>query len=108
MSLNSVRSLLTVGLAFSLALPSTTLKAQDSDSSRMTPSISDLNLKVGESFLKARIRIIKHGWQPIRMHGSDSYEYSGTEKVLANRGFREVDTCSMDAGVLCTMYYSKA
>jgi hypothetical protein len=44
---------------------------------------------------------------PCLVHGSDNYEYSGTEKDLADRGFREVDTCSMDAGVLCTMYYSK-
>ena len=102
------RSLLIMGLAFSLALPATTVKAQGSDNSRMTPSINDLDLKTGESFLKARTRIIKHGWKPIRMHRSDNYEYSGTEKDLADRGFREVDSCSMDAGVLCTLYYSKA
>jgi hypothetical protein len=104
---NSFRSLLTAGLVFSISLLATSVKAQDSDNSRMTPSIGDLNLKVGEPFLKARTRIIKHGWKPIRMHESDHYEYSGTEKDLVDRGFREVDSCSIDAGVLCTMYYNK-
>ena len=104
---STVRSLLTVSLAFSIALPAIAIKAQTTDNSRMRSSISDLDLKVGEFFVKARTWIIKHGWKPIRMHGNDDYEYSGTEKYLAARGFHEVDSCSTDAGVLCTMYYSK-
>jgi hypothetical protein len=95
-------------LAFLIAVLATTVKAKDSDNSRVTPSISDLDLKVGESFVKARKRIIKQGWKPVWMHGSDNYEYSGTEKDLADRGFHEVDTCSIDAGVLCTMYLKPA
>jgi hypothetical protein len=65
-------------------------------------------LKAGEPFAKARARIIKLGWQPVRMHRNDRYEYSGTEKELAARGFIEVASCSVDAGSLCIFYYRKA
>jgi hypothetical protein len=64
-------------------------------------------LKVGESFLVTRPRIIRSGWHPTRMHVNDDYEYSGTERKLADRKFMEVDSCSMDAGALCILYYSK-
>jgi hypothetical protein len=67
-----------------------------------------LGLKPGAPFLQARARLIKAGWKPIRVHGNDTYEYSGTEKLLADRGFLEVDSCSTDAGSLCILYYSKA
>jgi hypothetical protein len=43
----------------------------------------------------------------MRMHGNEEYEYSGTEKVLVDRKFLEVDSCSTDAGSLCNLYYSK-
>jgi hypothetical protein len=42
------------------------------------------------------------------MHRNDNFEYSGTDRKLAERGFLEVDSCSTDAGSLCTLYYSKA
>jgi hypothetical protein len=78
-----------------------------SDNSRKTSGIEGLQLKAGESFLEARSRIIKFGWKPIRMH-NDNYEYDGAEKRLAERRFLEVDSCSIDAGANCILYYSKA
>jgi hypothetical protein len=82
--------------------------ASGSDSSRQTSGIDGLHLQAGESFLEARSRIIRFGWKPIRMHGNDNYEYDGAEKRLAERSFLEVDSCSIDAGANCILYYSKA
>lgn len=70
--------------------------------------VSSLRLKIGESFLGVRARLIRRGWTPIRMHSNDAYEYDGTEKRLAERGFLEVDSCSIDAGAHCILYYLKA
>jgi len=41
------------------------------------------------------------------MHADDRYEYSGTEKRLADRHILEVDSCSTDRGSLCIFYYAK-
>lgn len=68
---------------------------------------TNLDLKVGEPFLRVRTRIVKSGWKPNPVHGKDNYEYSGAEKRLAERGFLEVDTCSVDAGANCILYYTK-
>jgi hypothetical protein len=65
------------------------------------------SLKVGESFVVARSRIVRSGWHPTRMRKPGDYEYVGAEKELADRKFLEVDSCSMDAGALCILYYSK-
>ena len=69
---------------------------------------SVLQLKIGESFLAVRARIIRYGWKPVRMHSNDAYEYDGAEKRLAERGFLEVDSCSIDAAANCTLYYRNA
>lgn len=42
------------------------------------------------------------------MHKNDNYVYDGAEKRLAERGFLEVDSCSIDAGANCILYYKKA
>ena len=70
-------------------------------------SCSSLKITTGESFLAARARIIREGWTPIRVHNNDNYEYDGAEKRLIERGFLEVDSCSIDAGANCILYYSK-
>jgi hypothetical protein len=75
--------------------------------SKIPADADDLRMRVGESFLAVRARILRSGWQPIRMHINDDYEYFGAEKALANRKFLEVDSCSMDAGALCILYYEK-
>lgn len=79
-----------------------------SDSSATALSMQEVPLRTGEPFLRARSRVIKLGWKPIRIHQNDGYEYSGTEKELAEKKILEVDACSVDAGVLCSFYYSKA
>lgn len=80
----------------------------DSDSSAKARAMQEVPLRTGEPFLRARSRVIKLGWKPIQMHQNDGYEYSGTERELAEKKILEVDACSVDAGVLCSFYYSKA
>jgi len=74
---------------------------------KITLEAQNLSLKVGEPFLTARAKILRSGWRPMRMHSNDDYEYSGTDRILAERRFLEVDYCSTDAGSLCVLYYSK-
>jgi hypothetical protein len=71
-------------------------------------SIASANLKKNEPFLKARARLIKLGWDPVRMHANGSYEYDGAEKRLIEHNFYEVDSCSIDAGAICILYYKKS
>jgi hypothetical protein len=66
-----------------------------------------LDLTAGEPFIGARTRILKLGWTPVWMHEHDQYDYIGSEKELKSRGYAEVDACSIDAGVLCILYYKK-
>jgi len=91
-----------------LLWPPMAASVADSDSSAKAHTMQEVPLKTGEPFLRARSRIIKLGWKPIRMHQNDGYEYSGTEKELAEKKIFEVDACSVDAGVLCSFYYRKA
>jgi hypothetical protein len=100
--------LVLAGLAISSAIPAFATDANDSDGVRTASKVENAGLKAGEPFTKARSRILKLGWAPVRMHRNDNYEYDGTEKELADRGVVEVDSCSLDAGVLCIFYYSKA
>lgn len=73
----------------------------------LSPTVTKLSLHEGMSFLRARARLIKSGWVPTPMHTNDQYEYSGAEKRLIERNFREVDFCSIDRGALCILYYAK-
>lgn len=91
-----------------LLWPPMAASVADSDSSAKAHAMQEVPLKTGEPFLRARSRIIKLGWKPIRIHQNDGYEYSGTEKELAEKKIFEVDACSVDAGVLCSFYYAKA
>ena len=102
------RHLIVTCLVLTLAAPAFATNANESNASKTVSTIENIGLKAGESFTKARSRIIKLGWTPVPMHRNDNYEYDGTEKKLADRGFVEVDSCSIDAGVLCIFYYSKA
>jgi hypothetical protein len=88
---NSVHALSTLSLVVFLAFPAAAVTAQVSDNARIMANLNELQLKVGECFLNARARIIKHGWKPIRMHSSDDYEYIGTEKELVDRKFHEAE-----------------
>ncbi|WP_430444376.1 MAG: hypothetical protein ACQZ2J_25455 [Pseudomonas piscis] len=60
----------------------------------------------GESFVVARTKLVKQGWQPTLMHTSDAYEYSGVERELVAHKFFEVDTCALDSS-RCILFYSK-
>jgi hypothetical protein len=95
-------------LAILLGCAPMLVRADVDNRSAAAPTSNDLALKAGESFTRARARIVKAGWKPVRVHQNDKYEYSGTEKELVNRGFFEVDSCSIDAGSLCIMYYRKS
>lgn len=74
---------------------------------REPTSAHETEIRLGESFLKARSRLFKQGWMPIHMHDKDSYVLSGSETLLAQRKIYEVDSCSMDLGVNCIFYYRK-
>jgi hypothetical protein len=86
---------------------SITLGELDNHQPNLESSAGRPLLKVGESFLVARARILKTGWHPTRMQKEDNYEFFDIEKELMDRNLREFDSCSMDAGVLCNLYYNK-
>jgi hypothetical protein len=106
MKLSHALIVVTVVLTFFQAAARTPGEA-DNNQPKITSGIASPSLKVGEPFLVARSRILRTGWQPTRMHRNDDYEYFGAEKELADRKFLEVDSCSMDAGALCILYYGK-
>ncbi len=103
-----VHILAAASLTILLGSPAKGDDTSGSDKLRRMPDIGKgLELRVGESFLKARSRIISRGWKPMRMHKDDNYEYDGAEKRLVARSFLEVDSCSIDAGANCILYYGK-
>ena len=63
-------------------------------------------IAVGQPLPTARTALIKQGWQPIRRHATDGYEYSGAELELTKRRIFEVDSCSSDSS-RCILYYQK-
>lgn len=74
----------------------------------LAQSLISAKLKKDEPLLKARARLIRLGWRPVRMHTNDNYEYDGAEKRLIEHKFFEVDSCSIDAGAICILYYTKS
>lgn len=108
MRLSGFRVVMVAGLIISLALSPMVDGASGSATPRKTSETGMPMLKIGEPFLHARARIIRIGWKPIRLHSNDEYEYDGAEKRLVERGFREVDSCSIDAGANCILYYGMA
>jgi hypothetical protein len=97
---------LTAGLSI-LQASAKTPESPDNNQPTMTLDTGSPLLQVEDSFLVARSRILRSGWQPVRMHGKDDYDFFGTEKELTDRDFMEFASCSMDAGALCTFYYRK-
>lgn len=95
-------------VALVLALSQVSAKSNDGPKNialGITLHSQSLRLKVGESFLAARARILRARWRPIQTYRD--YEYIGTEKELIDRTFLEVAYCSMDAGSRCVLYYRK-
>ena len=99
--------LVTVMVSMSFGMSAEVRAEADNGQRRISLGVESPSLKIGEHFLSARSKILRSGWRPMRMHGNDEYEYSGTERILADRKFLEVDSCSTDAGSLCVLYYSK-
>jgi hypothetical protein len=79
----------------------------DFEKIKVVQNLIDAPLRLGEPLIQARTRIIKSGWRPLQMHQHDDYEYSGAENALRSLGIAEVDSCSVDAGVRCILYYEK-
>lgn len=65
-----------------------------------------VHLHEGQLFTSARKILIKDRWTPVPMHTDDHYVYEGVEKQLVKRGFKEVDSCSMDSS-RCILYYKR-
>jgi hypothetical protein len=65
-----------------------------------------VGLQRGALFVAVRAGLIKTGWKPVRMHKPE-YEYTGTERLLAERHIYEVEACSTDRGSLCIFYYTR-
>jgi len=106
MRIKHILTILTAALIFTQA----SAKTQD-DVNNNQPmakkTLASPSLKMGQSFLAARSNILRSRWHPIKIPKNSDYEYIGIEKELANRKFFEMESCSMDAGLLCTLYYSK-
>lgn len=65
-------------------------------------------LKNEMPFLHARKLLMKNGWMPFDSHSKTRLKELGTqEKILIEKGIQEVDTCSMDAGGICNLFYNK-
>jgi hypothetical protein len=79
-------------LAVVLTFPQASAKTEGEANNQptVTSRAESPSLKVGESFLVARRRIVRSGWHPTRMHSNDDYEYSGAEKELADHQFAVV------------------
>lgn len=69
---------------------------------------AQLFLKNEMRFSTARTLLIKNGWEPMNLAPDDKNREVGTqEKILNKKGVHEVETCSMDAGALCNLFYKK-
>ena len=66
-------------------------------------------LKKDMRFSSARAALLRHGWQPLRMHAASvaASEREVLEKTLIRHGIVEVDSCSVDAGSLCNFFYKR-
>lgn len=101
------RHSLPVGGLLGLVLATSTAGTQQINNPDPTVEIERIQLRTGEPLRAARERILKSGWKPVRMHRNDNYQYSGAEVHLVAHKFFEVDSCSVDAGANCILYYSK-
>ena len=65
-------------------------------------------LKDGMHYSHARKLLLKNGWVPVDPYPNGKVSEVGTQEAeLIKKGIREVDTCSMDAGALCNLFYIK-
>ena len=78
--------------------------AREVYSAEQSTNARNVSLKKGALFVSVRANLIKAGWRPAHIHDSE-YEYTGTERILAERHIYEVEACSTDRGSLCIFYY---
>lgn len=83
-------------------------QAMDQKAEGTNPNDRTLHTLIDEPFPLARAQILNAGWKPVRPHLNDRYEYSGTETELIQHGFKEIYSCTVDAGSLCRFYYRQA
>lgn len=63
-------------------------------------------LQIGESFIKARARLIAEGWRADPRSHLSSGDYMGLERLLVQSGYMEVDYCSVGKS-FCVFQYVK-
>lgn len=68
---------------------------------------ASLPIKKGEPFVHARKALLRHKWKPVPRHLHDGYEYGGLDRLLKERGFKEMESCTVDTSQ-CIFYYRKA
>ena len=64
-------------------------------------------LRNGMAYTTARQLLLKDRWVPLNLHAHDGYEFIGVERELAQRNFKEVDSCSIDYSN-CVMRFKRA
>lgn len=62
-----------------------------------------------KSLVAYRNSLLHNGWKPFDFgqKNPDVFPVTGGEVELIKAGVNEVDSCSMDAGVLCNLWYVK-
>ena len=98
-----------IALAFGLAAGAPVYASGDGvhpDKPGRPSWLDTTGLKKGELFLRARPRLLKKGWAPVRMHVNDGWEYTGLDKDFFIRKIVELDSCTIDISV-CIFYYKK-
>lgn len=63
-------------------------------------------IKQGQRFVVARKLLVNYHWKPLRKHSHENYEYGGLERILYERGFKELEFCTVDTSQ-CVFYYVK-
>jgi hypothetical protein len=63
-------------------------------------------LKVGEPFTAARMKLYADGWRADRFAHSANGDYMGLERQLMQRGYSEVEVCSLGLS-FCILQYTK-
>jgi hypothetical protein len=57
-------------------------------------------------FVPIRASLIKQGWRPFQLHRTADASYpSDTEEGRLVQKFHELESCSVDAGMLCRFWY---
>lgn len=63
-------------------------------------------IRAGDNFVRARGALLRAQWRPLRRHVNDGYEYGGLDRLLNERGFKELESCTVDTSQ-CIFYYRK-